>query len=292
MVSGKALKTLIEINKWSIFTPDFGFENVCIAVYVKEVQQDYENIRRDLMRHVGGQDKCYCATHRLPLISAYKSSLKCVCPIENISRDYCERRVSLCCPELNCSVGVCKRCSNTESDEIVYVSPVQNDDVGLAMSISGESISSDDSSSDDDSSDDLHDPIETDENDRNNEMEFDPLIELDELATDANNANETTDEVFDDSNYANADENLDGAEDNFDDFIPTTNAADTPFVVEEVEVDEKRKHYVSGHVILNQIGSLLDRGKHRIRSTQSQKYFIQGLASVIQYRMEWIQVLK
>ena len=40
-------------------------------------------------------------------------------------------------------------------------------------------------------------------------------------------------------------------------------------------------HYVSGHSILNQVGSLLDRSKHRIRSTISQKHFIQGLASVI-----------
>ena len=49
---------------------------------------------------------------------------------------------------------------------------------------------------------------------------------------------------------------MDGAKDNFDDFIPTTNAADTPYQVEEV--NQKANHYVSGYTILNQIGSLLD----------------------------------
>ena len=152
------------------FTPDFGFENVCIAVYVKEVQQDYENIRHDLLRHVGGQDKCYCATHRLPLISAYKSSLKCVCPVEHISREYCERPAYLCCLEPNCSVNVCKKCSNTDSDEIFYVGPIQNDEVGLQMSISGEFDLSDDSGSIDESLDVSHDAIDNDEDGNRNKM--------------------------------------------------------------------------------------------------------------------------
>ena len=48
--------------------------------------------------------------------------------------------------------------------------------------------------------------------------------------------------------------------------VPTTNSVDFAFKVEEVV---KKSHYVSGHVIINQCGSLLTRNNHRINDFKS-----------------------
>ena len=261
------------------FSPGFGFEDICISVYVKEVQKNYESIRQDLMRHIGGQDKFYCATHGVPLICSYKSNQKCVWRIEHICRDYCERKVHLCCPELNCSVGICKKCSNTvQSNGICQVVP-PSEQYYNEIDIEGSDSSNSSVNSDQESlSSDISGLDDNDENDDDDDdMEFDPLI-TENFTSDGNNGIMSTDEAFEDA-YTPRDDRGDENDDNFDDFIPTTNTADTTLEVEEVQRSEN--HYVSGHIILNQIGSLLDRPKHRICSTTSQKHFIQGLVSVI-----------
>lgn len=70
----------------------------------------------------------------------------------------------------------------------------------------------------------------------------------------------------------------DESSENNEDWLPTTNAGDLP-----IEIKEKQGigRHVSGHVILNQIGSLLSRQKHKIRSFSGQKHFLQRLCSTI-----------
>ena len=112
------------------FSAGFNFQDICIAVYVKVDEPDHDWIRRDLMTYVGGQSKFYCSEHGVPLISSYKSKQKCVWRIDHISRDYCERKVTLCCPELHCSVGICNKCTKeNDNNELCHVLPPSYDNI-------------------------------------------------------------------------------------------------------------------------------------------------------------------
>ena len=67
-------------------------------------------------------------------------------------------------------------------------------------------------------------------------------------------------------------------ENNFDhDPIPTTDTGEYPFEIEE-EVHSDRVH-VSGHVILNQNGTILTRKKHQIKGSSIHKFFLQKMCS-------------
>ena len=57
-------------------------------------------------------------------------------------------------------------------------------------------------------------------------------------------------------------------------YFPTTLAGNTAYIVEE---DTPKFHYVSGHVIMNQCGSLLNRNDRDIIGYRSQKIFFNGL---------------
>ena len=60
------------------------------------------------------------------------------------------------------------------------------------------------------------------------------------------------------------------------DCIPSTNQGE---VVYEVVEETPKGHYVNGHVILNQRGSICSRAKHHIKSYQLQKHFLQRIIS-------------
>ena len=97
-------------------------------------------------------------------------------------------------------------------------------------------------------------------NDINNEDFFDPI---------------TDDDQFDD--FIVTVDDPDVFYDGIDvDELPTTDSGDCAFAIEEVIPDGQR---VSGHVLLNQCGSLLDRKSHCINGSKHQKHFLQGIAS-------------
>ena len=62
-----------------------------------------------------------------------------------------------------------------------------------------------------------------------------------------------------------------------EEYFPSTLAGEEGYVVEEVI---PKGQYVSGHVILNQCGSLLNRNDKEIVGYKAQKYFLQRIASV------------
>ena len=62
-------------------------------------------------------------------------------------------------------------------------------------------------------------------------------------------------------------------------YFPTSLAGNTPFSVQE---DTDLYHSVSGHVIMNQCGSLLNRNDKEIIGYRSQKYFLQIHLLVVQ----------
>ena len=74
----------------------------------------------------------------------------------------------------------------------------------------------------------------------------------------------------------------DDNDDDNDDGFPTTDAGIEAMIVDEVtNYSRKQGHYISGHVILNQCGSVLSRREHTISGSRRQKYFLQRLASSI-----------
>ena len=52
------------------------------------------------------------------------------------------------------------------------------------------------------------------------------------------------------------------------DVIPTTDAGDRQLAIREVSPSGQ---YISGHVLLNQVGGLLNRPKHLLKSFSTQK---------------------
>lgn len=87
------------------------------------------------------------------------------------------------------------------------------------------------------------------------------------------------DSIFDDVLLTNEDY-VDESDDINLDFIPMTNSAETAITIQEEDVP--KGIYVSGHVILNQCGSLLVRRNHNIASYKGQQHFLQKIASCLE----------
>ena len=62
--------------------------------------------------------------------------------------------------------------------------------------------------------------------------------------------------------------------DSCEDIIPTTDAGELAYTIKE---DGSEISRVSGHVILNQCGSLLCRSKHQIKGSSKHKFFLQKI---------------
>ena len=61
--------------------------------------------------------------------------------------------------------------------------------------------------------------------------------------------------------------------------IPTTNAGEIPFEIEQENERSKDKITVSGHVMLNQNGTVLTRKKHQINGSSLHKFFLQKICA-------------
>ena len=63
-----------------------------------------------------------------------------------------------------------------------------------------------------------------------------------------------------------------------DESMPTTNAGETAFSIRDAN-EYTKPNRVSGHVILNQCGSLLSRKDHEINGSSKHKFFLQKIHS-------------
>ena len=107
---------------------------------------------------------------------------------------------------------------------------------------------------------DVNIPIENDSlNNECNDIFFDPIVE---------------DDQFDD--FILCADDPDVFYDGIDvDKIPTTDSGDCAYTIEEVIPEGL---HVSGHVLLNQCGSLLDRKSHCINRSKQHKHFYKALS--------------
>ena len=161
----------------------------------------------------------------------------------------CGKKINLCCSNLKCHVGICNRCSNEFSNNrVVYIESPSDLDSDLENSSSrdNDGISQSDSSSEE--INDYEYSVDIAEGNQNTN-EYDDF-DIHEFTNDE----ETSDNVNGEYIINGIDEIPNGMDE--PELFPTTLAGDNPFIIEED--CQIGKQYVSGHVIMNQCGSLFN----------------------------------
>ena len=228
--------------------PKINTAHVKIAVYVQKETMILSDIRDDYMKYIGGQSNIFCKQHHLPLIVL--NNTKNVCVNEDGHGEPCKKGVIYGCPNLTCGLKICKMCFlKYPKDEKTYLSIKFNinQEYDIFCKECKESDNESTHSQDSESSYDVS------ENDK------------------------CFEKVVISKNYLD-DDSLDEDEDIVD-IIPTTNIVESGITISTYQENEK---YISGHVILNQCGSLLSRSDNHIISYKSQKHFLQRLASTLE----------
>lgn len=242
--------------------PKVQTNNIHIAVYVRLELPQVGEARDAFITYIGGQSHVFCSEHKIPLIVERESRF--VCMHRNDNGDPCKQKAYFGCPSMLCTVKICKTCFHKQysRNKKTYVS-VGNNSCNEQMLCAfcdseSESVSSSIKKEVEEESVALMlDDLDVEEN----ETCFDKL-------------------VIPNNNYLDDDEDSnDDNSDNEDFVIPTTNIGENGITIGTYEDDNK---YISGHVILNQCGSLLSRTDNHIKSYKSQKHFLQRLASTIE----------
>ena len=231
-----------------------NYKDRIIAVYVKKKIIDIQSLNFEYLKYIGGQHHIHCKSHNMPLIYSRDRSRKC----------NCGRKETFSCASLNCPTCICQRC--VDDLDITSIHHIEMND--------------DNNETDDE-------PDDTEENELiepTGEYNDEDLLEHDELDDDElsiqNNIDRDDDilERDDFDEFVTSGDPPDIDEDFSDEnIIPTSNAGCFPFEVEE-EIPTDRLH-ISGHVILNQNGTVLTRKKHQIKGSSVHKFFLQKICA-------------
>jgi hypothetical protein len=76
-------------------------EEWLVAVYVKKIEPEFNNIRRDLLELQDGQSRICCRTHQFPLVTSALRPRTC-------AKEGCKRQCFLQCPQIGCKHGLCR----------------------------------------------------------------------------------------------------------------------------------------------------------------------------------------
>ena len=262
--------------------------------------KDMTLYRNDFMKYIGGQSHVQCREHRLPMIWSSDRFNKCACTNQ-------ERYM---CAQFDCNICICYQCFDKLNPDVISYFPtddiVNTIDTEIESDVnSDESIISVSSTSEESSvefsvesiSEFVNDDDDNNNNNNNNNNDDDDTDDDDddtENESISNTHNDIDDESEDDLLFGNDDN--DNELDNFltcnelpdidfldqeviediQDAIPTTDAGDRPLEIREVSPSGQ---YISGHVLLNQVGCLLNRPKHLLKSYSTQKKFLQQIVS-------------
>ena len=197
-----------------------------IAVYVKKKIIDIQSLNFEYLKYIGGQNHIHCKTHSMPLIYSHNRNRKC----------NCGRKETFSCASLNCTTCICQRCVNQLDATSIHQIEMDDDN----NQSENESDDTDDDQllepTSDYNEEDLyeHEELNDDELSIQNNVERDgDILERDDF-----------DEFVTSGDPPDIDEDFPN-----EDIIPTSNAGDYPFEIEE-EIPTDRLH-ISGHVILN-----------------------------------------
>ena len=283
---GKGNQIPIQIDE----LPSLPQDSTVLAVYVQNTSTSLKKYGYDLLRFIGGQTHAICDHHDHPLIPVPDRIATCV---------HCDRKEHFRCPELDCCTCLCKRCFDTLDDNIVSrIKANDNDDSGF----DNRSENGDDESNSDEGrysvgSTSENSSGEETENGNGNDNDGSHYFEVDsdsgsiksgdylqEGKVDVLQSDDLEDFVTKggaDFGYKSDDsykEDNDGGA--LGDFDITTDAGEIPFEIEEeVDLRQTRGMSISGHVVLNFVGSLLTRKRHALKSSSLHKYFLQRLVS-------------
>jgi hypothetical protein len=243
--------------------------------YVKVKAKDMKSLGTEMMTYLGGQSHYQCSSHNLPLIIATRRKQKCT----NVG---CERKEHYCCPFAGCPVQVCKKCvEDSDLNIISFADDVEvtnsNNHTATTQNTMDESFDSLDrantSANDDDSEAVEEGDLDIEYNrDDLNDMEID---DFDEYVT----ANPGAD--INDGNDLSHDDMLELDPENAPPVIPTTNAGEVPYDIQESDAMTGRfgSFNISGHVLLNQCGTLLTRKRHQIKGSSKHHNMLQKICA-------------
>jgi hypothetical protein len=211
-------------------------------VYVRIESTDILAIGLEFLTYIGGQNHILCHEHQLPLIASTGQKKKC----------NCERKEHYSCSNTSCNCCICKRCAQQHDNDIItYIKPATSDNDD------DDSVNDNDSISSTDNNESINMGEYVENNNDTNDFIYKNECTLNDML-ERNNFNDFVTTSYDpDITEGCADD--DNRE--FGD-LPSTNAGKISL---EIRDETPRSGIqVSGHVLLNQCGSLLTRKNHDI----------------------------
>lgn len=222
-------------------------------VYCKKEIIDHKSLKHDFLKYLGGKSHILCRKHNLPMIASTSRNQKCKCG----KKEY------FCCSDVTCNCRICKVCADSmEENRINFVDceAENDDDVAAEIRVNDDdnSIGSED-----------YDWEDVDEN-YYEENEHNIEKKKSDYVTDSN----------EDIHNEDINDSDDESDDEFEVLFPTTNATDCGVEVYEDNALRRNQVYVTGHVIMNQCGSLLASRKNcTMKPSSVQQNFIHRICS-------------
>ena len=233
-----------------------------IIVWKKVAAQDIQKINIEFMKNIGGQTHVVCGVHNMPLVTMFDKIKKC----------NCGRKELYGCPDLTCRTCICNACFQDKSTDTIhnwFHNPTgENVDVG--------DVDGDEDPVDVDEFDDFFGEVEEASVDESSDTESvffedDAGEHIDNFDDFVIRSGEADDNFLDDSGSENGDD------DDMEFYVPTTDAGELPFQI--IEEEPARGKTCSGHVLMNQCGSVLTRKAHELSTSTLHKYFLQNLCA-------------
>ena len=250
-------------------TFDFKSQKKVVLAYVKCEETNIKNHKHQFMSYLGGKNNIYCDEHKSPMICSTTRDLKCV---------KCQRKIEyIKCCTLGCTCCLCKDCSEDYDPSMVtYISQNENQDNEQVDNVSLEDSTV---SNEDNDTEGMFTMNEMNQDNFDDSTVSNEDNDTEGMVT----MNETNQDNFDDDfkDFLISDEDPDmicGDDHEYFPTIPTTNAGEHAFTI----TDHGRQqpiNRVSGHVILNQCGSLLCRLDHQIKGSSKHNFFLQKIHS-------------
>ena len=243
---------------------NFVGETSLVLGYVCNEKGDTHDAKKEFLSYLGGKKNLFCHVHRTPLISSTERKIKCNCGKKEYYR---------CCT-LECSCALCKSCADKLDPEVATFIRIANDDneeILNNQNSDGQETDSDELESDGDESS-LISPYD----EENADLWLETEVEKEEDRY-------LTSDDFEDFVTRTEDPDIDVVDDDleFDIAFPTTDAGEVPmFITNDEDQDKSAQHdnlHVSGHIVLNQCGTLLTRSKHQISGSSKHKFFLQKI---------------
>ena len=225
--------------------------NAKYGVYVTTKKADIQQMNRDYLRYIGGQNHVVRRNHNLPLIVTEERQCTCC----NITNDTpCTRASYFNCPEKNCNASICKKCFQTFNTDVTTYVEEQNN----KQHPSSDNSDSDKSSyeSEDDNSENMFDsPFDNIHSSNKENGLLDILRAKEDLDEEDQESDQSSYYMNPLDNYVTTGDMNDlHDKDIIPESIPTTDAGGIAFTIEE---NIPKGQYINRHVILNQCGSIL-----------------------------------